>query len=247
MNKVIETILDHRSIRTFTKQQLTKEQIHLIVQSAQQASTSSYVMAYSIIGITDERIKEQLANISGQPYVKDNGHLFVFCADLHRIHQLASPEEKTAIEESLETTEQFMVAIIDTALAAQNACLAAESIGLGVCYIGSLRNDINRVNKILNLPPYVIPLFGLAVGYPNEQPEKKPRLPFDLVYHENEYNNQSIYQSLQNFDKELNHYYHNRSSNVRNDTWSDQMMRKYKKLERLDVTGFVKDKNFNKR
>ncbi|MFD2043920.1 oxygen-insensitive NADPH nitroreductase [Ornithinibacillus salinisoli] len=246
MNKLIETILDHRSIRKFTDQKITEDQIKIIVQAAQQASTSSYVMAYSIIGVTNETIKEQLCEVSGQPYVKDNGHLFVFCADLNRIHRLASSEVKKLLEKSMETTEQFMVAIIDTALAAQNATLAAESMDLGVCYLGSLRNDIHRVNDLLKLPDFVIPLFGLAIGYPAEKPEKKPRLPIDVVYHENNYELQDVTESLKKFDEELKTYYQNRSHNQRSDTWTKQMMRKYSKVQRAEVSSFVKNKNFNK-
>ncbi|SET28309.1 FMN reductase (NADPH) [Oceanobacillus limi] len=246
MNQIIETIFNHRSIRKFTEQKLTQEQIKTIVSAAQQASTSSYVMAYSIIGITDESLKGHLANISGQPYVKDNGHLMVFCADLHRVSQLATIEVKEKITESVETTEQFMVSIIDSALAAQNASIVAESMGLGICYIGSLRNNIKRVNDLLELPNHVIPLFGLAIGYPAEHPERKPRLPFNMVYHKNKYQPVNKKQ-FKEFDETLDHYYQNRSDNTRADTWTEQMIRKYSRQERLDVSPFVKDKKLNKR
>ncbi|WP_099157891.1 oxygen-insensitive NADPH nitroreductase [Virgibacillus ndiopensis] len=247
MNNTIETILNHRSIRKFKNEALTPEQIEIIVSAAQHASTSSYVMAYTIIGITDEVIKEKLTSISGHEHVRNSGHLFVFCADLNRIYQLASEEEQEKMKESIESTEQFLVTTIDTALAAQNAVIAAESIGLGICYIGGIRNNVKSVNDLLELPDYVIPLFGLAVGYPDHRPEHKPRLPFDEIYHENKYDMKKQASLIQQFDRELEKYYLSRGQNTRKDTWSDQMIRKYTTPIRMDVTKFIQDKKLNKR
>lgn len=96
MNNTIETILNHRSIRSFTDELLTAEEIDTLVKSAQAASTSSYVQAYSIIGVTDKEKKRKLAALAGnQPYVENNGHLFVFCADLYRHKKLAEEKAKT--------------------------------------------------------------------------------------------------------------------------------------------------------
>ncbi|WP_188454579.1 oxygen-insensitive NADPH nitroreductase [Virgibacillus oceani] len=247
MNSTIETILRHRSIRKFKNDPITPEQIKTIVKCAQHASTSSYVMAYTIIGITDETIKEELTTISGHEHVKNSSHLFLFCADLNRIYHLASKEDQEKMKESIESTEQFLVATIDTALAAQNAVIAAESMGLGVCYIGGIRNNIKSVNDILELPDYVIPLFGLAVGYPAHQPEQKPRLPLNVIYHENTYDIKKQTSLIEQFDKDLEKYYIQRGENARTDTWSDQMIRKYTNPIRMDVTQFVKDKKLNKR
>jgi len=248
MNKTIETILNHRSIRKFKDEKLSTEQIHTLVKAAQQASTSSYVMAYTIIGVTDEEIKKKLREVSGQPYVENNGHLFVFCGDLHRVQKQVPEEEAVKMQKTIESTEQFIVTIIDAALAAQNMAIAAESMELGICYLGSLRNDINRVSELLKLPDHVIPLFGMAVGYPNHQPEIKPRLPLEVVYHENTYEKSKEQTEIINqFDEELLSYYKNRTSNKKMDTWTEQMNRKYTNAVRLDVSPFVNNKGLNKR
>ncbi|RKQ37321.1 oxygen-insensitive NADPH nitroreductase [Oceanobacillus halophilus] len=248
MNTTIETILNHRSIRKFKDEKLTKNQIHTLVKSAQQASTSSFVMAYTIIGVTDEKLKEELQKVSGHPQVTNNGHLFMFCGDLHRVQLVADDNELENMKESIESTEQFIVTTIDASLAAQNLAIAAESMELGICYLGSIRNDINRVSELLNLPDHVVPLFGIAVGYPDDNPEIKPRFPLDIVYHENQYaNDEEQRQLLSDFDIELKAYYEKRSTNRRVDTWKDQMIRKYTKSLRMDVTSFVQNKNLNKR
>ncbi|WP_345241311.1 oxygen-insensitive NADPH nitroreductase [Pontibacillus salipaludis] len=246
MNQTLETLLQHRSIRSFTDKVLTEEQIYTIVEAAQMASTSSYMQAYSIIGVTDQEKKEELADITGQSYVKDNGHLFIFCADLYRHQILASDLQKQDMIQNIENTEHFLVSSIDASLAAQNGAIAAESMGLGMCYIGSIRNNIERVDQLLQLPTHVIPLFGMVVGYPNKQTEQKPRLPKQVVYHVNTYNkNQS--DDLHTFDQTIQEYYKNRQQNTRLDSWTDQMIRRFSHPMRMDVSDFVRSKGFNKR
>ncbi|API93721.1 MULTISPECIES: oxygen-insensitive NADPH nitroreductase [unclassified Virgibacillus] len=246
-HSAIQTIMQHRSIRKFKDKKLTNDQIQTIVKAAQMASTSSYVMAYTIIGVTDERIKEQLAAISGQPYVQKNGHLFVFCGDLHRATQLGAPDEIETMQASLASPEQFIVMTVDAALASQNAATAAEDLGLGICYLGSLRNDIRQVSEILQLPERVVPLFGMAVGYPDHKPEQKPRLPFEVVYHENHYKPfEQQLPFIKKFDEKLQAYYEERKQNSRNDNWSKQIIRKFSTPIRMDVGPFLHDKNVNK-
>ncbi|QAS51265.1 oxygen-insensitive NADPH nitroreductase [Halobacillus litoralis] len=244
MNETIETIHKHRSIRKFKDTAITEEQLDAILSSAQQASTSSYMMAYSIIGVTDEKKKAQLAEITGQNYVKDNGHLLVFCADLHRHTLNATPEQYEQMTPNLENSEHFLVSAIDAALAAQNAAIAAESMGLGMCYIGSVRNQLDRVDEILSLPKHVIPLFGMVLGVPDAQPDQKPRLPKQAIYFENEYRDHK--ETLNEFDESIAAYYQSRKTNTRHDSWTDQMLRRFTNPMRMDVTGIIKNKGFNK-
>ena len=90
MNETIKIMKHHRSIRSFMEKPLSDEQIQTIVESAQAASTSSYVQAYTIIGIKDAAKKAKLAELAGdQAYVAKNGHFFVFCLDLHRLELAA--------------------------------------------------------------------------------------------------------------------------------------------------------------
>ncbi|MHA6252029.1 oxygen-insensitive NADPH nitroreductase [Oceanobacillus sp. CAU 1775] len=246
MNETIQLLHNHRSIRKFTSEKLSNEQVRIIVEAGQRASTSSNVMAYSIIGVTDDTLKKELQKVSGQPYVEDNGYLFVICADLKRHVELASDENKDAIINSIETTEQFIVTVTDAALVTQNMVIAAESLGLGICFLGSLRNDIKRVDSLLNLPDYVIPLYGLAVGYPEHKPEVKPRLPFEAVFHENGYEKDKQ-RYIEDYDETLYKYYKSRSSNNRADNWSNQMVDKFSQSTRTDVGPYVQSKKLNQK
>lgn len=241
MNEVITTILNHRSIRHFKDKQLTDEQIKTIVACAQAASTSSFIQAYSIIGIKDKEKKRKLAEIAGnQEYVAENGHLFVFCADLSR-HELIGEMEGKDVLASIESTEKFMVALIDATLAAQNAAIAAESMGLGICYIGGIRNKLEDVKELLKTPDRVIPLFGMTVGYPEKINDQKPRLPFEHVYHEEEYEqDQDIYlRQLQDYNQVISNYYVERTSGKRKDTWTEQMANMLEKQTRMYMKEFV--------
>ncbi|NYE05711.1 FMN reductase (NADPH) [Bacillus niacini] len=241
MNETISTILNHRSIRDFKDKQLSNEQIETIVACAQAASTSSFIQAYSIIGIRDKEKKRKLAEIAGnQEYVAQNGHLFVFCADLGRHERIGEMEGKDVLP-SIESTEKFMVALIDAALAAQNAAIAAESMGLGICYIGGIRNNLEAVKELLKTPERVIPLFGMTVGYPERINDQKPRLPLEHVYHEEEYEqNKEVYlQQLQEYDQIISTYYEQRTDGKRKDRWSEQMAKMLEKQTRMYMKEFV--------
>ena len=249
MNPTIETILNHRSVRKFTEKELTDDQIRLIVESAQSASTSSFIQAYSIIGVKNKEKKKKLAELAGnQSYVENNGHLFIFCADLFR-HVVAADMEGKDVSEPIESTEKFMVSLIDAALAAQNAAIAAESMDLGICYIGGIRNNLDEVTKLLKTPDHVIPLFALVVGYPDQQTEKKPRAPFHHVYHEDEYE-QDVDQykkELEEYNNEISEYYKERTDGKRADTWTSQMVGMLGTKSRLYMKDFVTKKKFDLR
>lgn len=247
MNNVIDTVLDHRSIRHFEDKLLTDEQIKTIISCAQSAATSSFIQAYSIIGIKNKEKKKKLAELVGnQEYVEKNGHFFVFCADLYRHTVIGENEQKDVIA-SIESTEKFMVALIDASLAAQNAAIASESMGLGICYIGGIRNNLEEVKKLLKTPERVIPLFGMAVGYPKLRTDKKPRLPFEHVYHEDEYQqNKEVYvQQLQEYDKLISSYYEQRTSGRRKDRWTEQMANMLEKQNRMYMKEFIEKNKMN--
>jgi FMN reductase (NADPH) len=247
MNDVIASILNHRSIRYFEDKPLSDEQIKTIVSSAQAASTSSYIQAYSIIGIKDKEKKKKLAELAGnQKYVENNGHFLVFCADLYR-HEIIGEIEGKNVIPSIESTEKFMVALIDAALAAQNAAIAAESMGLGICYIGGIRNNLEGVKELLKTPERVIPLFGMAIGYPSRTTDLKPRLPLEHIYHEEQYEqDKDVYlKQLQEYDELISSYYEKRTKGARKDRWSEQMANMLEKQSRIYMKDFVQRNKMN--
>jgi FMN reductase (NADPH) len=246
MNDTIKTILSHRSIRKFKNEPLNKETVETLVKCAQAASTSSYQQVYSIIGVEDQGLKEKLARLAGnQDYVAENGYFFVFCLDYHR-HILAAEMTGSNITNTVESTEGFIVGTADAALAAQNMAVAAESLGLGIVYIGGIRNNLPEVSEMLQCPDHVVPLFGLAVGVPDAQPGLKPRLPLQAVFHTNTYKEDSVLKDqLQTYEEETAAYYADRTGGKRTAGWVSQMMHSMSQPKRTYMKNFISSKRLN--
>jgi FMN reductase (NADPH) len=241
MNQVIELLQRHRSIRKFAPDPVSPEQIKAIVSSAQRASSSSNVQAYSIIGVTDAAMKDELAVLSGNKYVAECPLFLVWCGDLYRLRQACA---KRGVEMVSGTLENFLVATIDAALAAQNAAVAAESMGLGVVYIGGIRNKSREVTRLLKLPQLVYPVFGMCIGRPDQDPGLKPRLGMDVVYHENTYSDASYEEGIDAYDETMRQYYRERTGNSKDTTWTHDMAAKFERATRVHMRSFVEEQGF---
>ncbi|MGN5173023.1 oxygen-insensitive NADPH nitroreductase [Aeromonas sp. 102P] len=239
MNQTIDLILSHRSIRQFTAEPIAPQQLDAILAAAQSASTSSFLQVTSIVRVCEPEARQQLAMLAGnQPYVVQAAEFLVFCADYHRHTQIV-PEAQTGY------AEQLLIGAIDGALMAQNALLAAQSLGLGGVYIGGIRNHPAEVSELLGLPHQVIPLFGLCLGHPAQQPEQKPRLPRGLVVHQDRYQHELDRDLLAQYDQQIADYYQASSSNNKQQTWSGQIRAILGKESRPFMLGFLQSRGFN--
>ncbi|MEN7459661.1 oxygen-insensitive NADPH nitroreductase [Pantoea dispersa] len=218
MTPTIDLLCSHRSIRAFTEQGIDDAQRSAIIAAAQAASTSSFLQCSSIVRITDRALREQLVQLTGgQPWVSAAAEFWVFCADFNR-HQQICPEAQ------LGRAEQLLLGCVDTALMAQNAMIAAESLGLGGVFIGGIRNSIAQVTELLGLPKFVLPLFGFCIGHPDASPDVKPRMPQAMLVHENRY--QPLDKAvLAQYDQQITAYYQQRDSNQRSEAWSELIQR----------------------
>ncbi len=242
MNDMIQLIKSHRSIRKFTDQEIDAHLMKEIIESAQWASSSSFVQAYSIIGIKAQENKRELARLCGeQSYIEACPVFLVFCADLNRL-QMACTMHKTKMVG--EYTESFIMATVDASLAAQNAMLAAESLGLGGVYIGGIRNNPEEVSKLLKLPAYVYPVFGICLGYPAQDPGSKPRLPLEAIYMEEVYDVKNGLKEIGEYDKIISDYYIERTKGKRSDSWTQQMAEKMQTETRPHMKEFLRTKGF---
>ncbi len=187
-NDIIATLLGHRSIRSFLPTPLRPGTLDLLVAAAQSAATSSNLQAWSVVAVEDPARRSRLSKLAGsQKHVVDAPLFLVWVADLARLADIATNE---GVEiEGIHYLELLLVGIIDAALAAQNAVVALESLGLGAVYIGAIRNNIEAVAAELALPPLVMPVFGLCVGHPDPAvaTDIKPRLPQEVVLHRETY------------------------------------------------------------
>lgn len=241
MNPVSQTMQQHASVRKYQATPIDHATISAMVATAQHAATSHFVQAYSVIHVTDQALKQQLAELSGNRHVASSGAFLVFCADLKRLAYACAAHD-AKIESS--TTENTIVATVDVALLAQNFALVAEAAGYGICFIGGIRNQPEAVSTLLNIPDQVYPVFGMAVGVPAEANAVKPRLPVEAVLHENSYSEADYPTQLQNYDELMLAYYKNRGSNPKMVTWTASMAAFMAKKQRPHMQAFLHSKGW---
>lgn len=187
-NDTIALQLAHRSVRRFTDRPVSDDELYAIVAAAQSAATSSNLQAWSVVAVRDRARKARLAELAGDQAFIDQAPLFlVWVADLSRARRLAA--RAGARLDGADYLESTILGFVDTALAAQNAVVAAESLGLGTVFVGAIRNRPREVAAELGLPDHAVATFGLAVGTPDptEDAGIKPRLPQDVVLHHEQY------------------------------------------------------------
>ncbi|MET0425918.1 MAG: NADPH-dependent oxidoreductase [Actinoplanes sp.] len=206
-NDVLAVQLAHRSVRQFTDRPVTDDELTALIAAAQSASTSSNLQPWSVVAVRDPARKARLAELAGRQQFVGQAPLFlVWIADLGRARRLAERSgAELAAADYLETT---LIGFVDTSLAAQNAVLAAESLGLGAVFVGAIRNHPEAVAAELGLPPHAVAAFGLAVGTPDpdERAGVKPRLPLDAVLHRERYDASTADAHIAAYDERLSHY-----------------------------------------
>ena len=185
---VLATQLGHRTVRRYLTDPLADHVVPTLVAAAQSAPTSSNLQLWSVVAVTDPARKDRLAALAGgQDHVRTAPLLLVWLADVARARALG--EREVVRLEATDYLETTVVAFLDAALAAQNAVVAAESLGLGTVYIGALRNHPAQVAAELGLPEGVVAVVGLVVGHPDPAGGErvKPRLPQAAVLHAERY------------------------------------------------------------
>lgn len=206
-NEVLRVQLAHRSVRRFSPREVTDDELTAIVAAAQSAPTSSNLQAWSVVAVRDPDRKARLAALAaGQAFIAQAPLFLVWIADLGRARRLG---ERAGVEvaaaDYLETT---VIGFVDTALAAQNAVVAARSLGLGSVFVGAVRNHPEHVAAELGLPPHAVAAFGLAVGTPDptERAGVKPRLPQAAVLHRERYDATAADAHIPAYDERLRAY-----------------------------------------
>jgi len=190
--------------------------IETLVASAQSASTSSNLQAWSVIAVEDPKRKARLAELAGsQKHIVEAPLFLVWVADLSLLEMLGERDKLST--EGLNCLEYLIMAVVDATLAAQNAFVALESLGLGGVYIGAIRNNTELVAAELGLPSKAFPVFGLTVGFPDPSivTEIKPRLPQAAILHREQYSSAAIPAAVAEYD---------------------QLMRKFQAEQKLEVT-----------
>lgn len=188
MNTIIENLMKRKSVRAFTDQEISSEDKDAILRAAMAAPSAGCQQMYTILDITDQSLKNTLSKTcDNQPFIANAKMVLIFCTDYQKWYDafvLAGCSPRTP------GVGDFLLATEDAAIAAQNAVTAAESLGIGSCYIGDIMENYETHKELLHLPDYVFPSLMLVFGYPTTQQTertKPQRADLDFIVHENGY------------------------------------------------------------
>lgn len=194
MNQIIESLYHRKSTRVFTEEPVTESIKTQIIEAAMQAPTAGNMHLYSIIDIQDSEIKKLLSeSCDHQPFIAQAPIVFVFCADYFRawsgMHDFIDDNARQP------AVGDLLLAMSDALICAQNMVVAAESLGLGSCYIGDIIENFEYHRDLLKLPNAVWPICMLVIGYPTPQQIDRPkpiRFTKEFVLHTNYYQELNI-------------------------------------------------------
>lgn len=203
MNKIIESLYDRKSVRVFEERPVSDEFKKKILLAAMQAPTAGNQQLYTILDITDQELKDKLAvSCDNQPFIAKAPMVLIFCADILKWVDLF---KEGGSEPRKPGCGDLILAINDALIAAQNAVVAAESLGIGSCYIGDIMEQCELHREMLHLPEYVFPAAMLVFGYPTRQQRersKPKRCRLEDIVQENVYQRKDGEQLRKMFDKE---------------------------------------------
>lgn len=183
---MLDFLKQRRTIRQYTDKAIPADLMTELLEAATQSSNTGNMQAYSVVVTTNDEIKAQLAPAHfNQPMVTKAPAVLTFCADFNRFSKWC--EQRNAVP-GYDNFQSFMATAIDTMIFAQTFAVAAESAGLGICYLGTTTYNAGEIIEALNLPKLVVPITTVTVGYPEKMPELTDRLPLEAVVHYEKYN-----------------------------------------------------------
>ena len=250
--ETLKSILSRRSIRNFLNKPISKELLTLLLAAAQSAPSKSNLQQYSILVIQDQNIKNEISNLIGNTKWALTAPIFLlYLADIRRNIKITNDR---GYEHKNNNVDTFMNCVIDAALSMQSTICASESIGLGVCPISMIRNIIEEVKVICNLPKGVFPIAGLALGWPDQKSNVSIRLSQDIVIHFDKYDEKDLIQKINKYDEivfkkdpipENKQRHVNLYGVAKKGTWSENLSRQLSVPERSNFKNWLKENGFN--
>jgi len=248
----IEQIYSHGSIRKYKSDPVPREMVETIVSAGQRSSTSSNLQSYSVVAVTDTDTRAQLAQLCGdQDHIRQAPVFLAWCADYNRLEQIC---RLRGYEVESRFVESFLVSTVDAAITMQTATIAAESLGLGMCYIGAIRNNPSEIIKLLKLPRLVFPISGMTLGWPAVDARFRPRLPLSEVLHWESYKSQGRHEALAQYDETMmaTGIYHGRQveqpgsdGEFEEYGWLEHSARRVSRPKRVRLRQYINKQGFN--
>lgn len=186
---MLASLKDRRTIRKYTNKPIDDALLNELFEVAFRASNTGNMQLYSVVVTRDAEMKKKLSPLHfNQPMVEQAPVVLTFCVDLNRFIKWC--KQRNA-EPGYDNFQTFITALIDTTIATQTFCVAAEEKGLGICYLGTVTYMTEQIIEALKLPQYVVPVATITLGYPDEFPEQVDRLPLAGLVHNETYNDYS--------------------------------------------------------
>jgi nitroreductase len=185
MTEIMDALINRRTIRKYRSEAVSDDLLNDLLNAGCRSSTTGNMQVYSIIVTRDESMKRELLHLHfNQKMVMEAPVLLTFCADFNRFNRWCILRNA---QPGYDNFLSFMTAAIDALLVAQTTCIAAESRGLGICYLGTTTYMAHKIIEVLKLPKGVVPVTTITVGWPAEHPEQTDRLPLEAVIHKETY------------------------------------------------------------
>ena len=223
MSETITLMKSHTSVRRFKEEAIPQEDLNEILSAAQMASSWKNFQSYSVILVRSQEKKDALFELVPQEAIRQSAAFLLFVGDLNRAEKGARLHTDTFQPQGV---EGLLITSVDAALAGQNTLLAAESLGYGGVIIGLVRYKSVEVAELFKLPDYTYPVFGIALGVPNQQHDVKPRLPLKQVVFEEEYQKQPV-EAILDYDKVQADYAGARATT----SWSQRLAEQFGQAE----------------
>ncbi len=244
MKNIIETLLNRTSIRRYERQAIEPEKKELIYRAISNSPTSYNGQQYSVIAVEEQKLKEQIYALTGQKQIKTCALFLIFCSDYHKI-EIAAENNEWVLPPFQHTLDGILVGAIDATIAMCNARIMSESMGLGCCCIGYIRTAAPReLSEMLHLPKGVAIVCGLAIGYPREQPDSRPKQERSLIIHNNRYSTDNMELKMAQYDRTIGLYNHSHSIGTTDKNWSKHMTEYYREGMTYHTLGYYNEQGY---
>ena len=185
MAETSDVLLNRRTIRKYSTEPVDDKLLKDILSMGCRSSTTGNMQVYSIVISRDDDKKRELAPCHfNQKMITEASVVLTFCADFNRFNKWCTLRNA---QPGYDNFLSFMTAAIDALLVAQTVCIAAESKGLGICYLGTTTYTAEKIIRVLKLPKGVVPVTTVTIGWPEEHPDQVDRLPLEALIHNEVY------------------------------------------------------------
>lgn len=244
-NESMKLLYERASCRSFKEMEIPEEVLNEVINAGLHAATGGNLQPYSIIKITKQETKKRLVDECDMQKIVENAPVnLLFCIDWRRIGRWA--EASNAPFVATKSYRHFWIALQDTVICAQNICTAADSVGLGSVYIGTVESCFMELKSVCNLPEGVFPVVLLSLGYPTKYPAPAKKLGIEAIIHEETYSDLPIERLIELQDEKYEHKtFPNSQSNlslikevasdVGGEEYADEMLRKIKEASHINM------------